>query len=51
MSTIVAIRPGFGHIEFDGSYYWVVELGYEACHASSIEVRKYETALRYLRSM
>ena len=48
---IVAIRPGFGHVEFDGDCYWVIELGFEARHASSVGVRTYETALRHLRSM
>ena len=51
MSTIMAIRPGFGHVEFDGDCYWVIELGFEARHASSVGVRTYETALRLLRSM
>lgn len=51
MSTIIAIRPGFGHVEFDGDWYWVIELGFEARHASSVGVRTYETALRHLRSM
>lgn len=48
---ILAIRPGFGHVEFDGAYYWVIELGFEVQHASSVGVRTYETALRHLRSM
>ena len=48
---IVAIRPGFGHVEFDGAYYWVIELGFEVQHASSVGVRTYEVALRHLRSM
>ena len=51
MNTIVAIRPGFGHVEYDGAYYWVIELGFEARHASSIAVRTYEIALRHLRAM
>ena len=51
MNIILAIRPGFGHIEFDGAYYWVIELGFEAQHASSVGVRTYATALRLLRSM
>ena len=48
---ILAIRPGFGHVEFDGDCYWVIELGFEARHASSVGVRTYETAMRHLRSM
>ena len=49
--TILAIRPGFGHIAFDGDCYWVIELGFEVQHASSVGVREYETALRHLRAM
>lgn len=51
LPEILAIRPGFGHVEFDGGYFWVIELGFEAQHASSVGVRTYETALRHLRSM
>lgn len=48
---IVAIRPGFGHIEFDGHRYWLVELGYDAQHASSSFSPYYTTAKSWLREM
>lgn len=51
MSKIVAIRPGYGHIEFDGQGFWVVELGFEAIHASSSFSPSYETAKRWLKKI
>ena len=51
MSKIVAIRPGYGHIEFDGQGFWLVELGFEAIHASSSFSMTYENAKRWLKEM
>ena len=51
MSNIVAIRPGYGHVEFDGNGFWLVELGLEAAHASSSYSPSYETVKRWLKEM
>lgn len=51
MSNIVAIRPGYGHIEFDGRGFWLVELGFEASHASSSFSRNYEKVKKWLKEM
>ena len=51
MNTIIAIRPGVGHVEFDGHWYWVVELGFTAEHSCSSSTTYRENAVRWLREM
>lgn len=49
---IIAIRPGFGHVETDPQGgFWMVELGYTRFHACSSWAATYAQAKRWLREL